>query len=236
MGGRSPNEVMLGRKIRTTVDLVFWRGEQLRDADTHESQRAMIDRYTTDLRKEIDNVHMEVRDLRKKRVTKRQRQAKKLIMPRFEVGDYVMVARHEVHLKHKLQLRWNGPYQVMGFESEFVLRVRLMGHPDSKVIQSHIARTRRLASNKIHLSAAVIAGAVNDYGTWTVRAFLDWRFADDGSIELLTAWDGFPDDVDNTWEPLTTLVEDVSQLCRNYLQEHQEEDTALQEAYEEFFE
>ena len=73
MGGRSPNEVMLGRKIRTTVDLVFWRGEQLRYADTHESQRAMIDRYTTDLRKEIDNIHMEVRDLRKKRVTKRQR-------------------------------------------------------------------------------------------------------------------------------------------------------------------
>jgi hypothetical protein len=48
-----------------------------------------------------------------------------------------------------------------------------------------------------------------------VKSFKNHRLVD-GNFELLTHWEGF-DEEDSTWEPITTLYEDVPKLCQKYV-------------------
>ena len=44
-----------------------------------------------------------------------------------------------------------------------------------------------------------------------------------GEFQLLTEWLGF-DEEDSSWEPLSTLLEDVPDMCRNYVVNLPEDD------------
>ena len=51
-----------------------------------------------------------------------------------------------------------------------------------------------------------------------MESFVDWGFADDGSVVFKVRWRGF-DDNEDTWEPMAQLDEDVEVLVGKYVED-----------------
>ena len=109
--------------------------------------------------------------------------------------------------------------------SSHVYQVKLMGE-DSRTQDCHVSRILRYASKSFgqELSAiqyrALMEDAARDLEAFQVEGFLNCEFnEDDGQWKLLTKWKGFTEE-ENSWEPLTTLYEDVPAMVLKYLNEN----------------
>ena len=95
LGGRTPLEVMTGRKPRSAVDIVLWCGKYLKDATNITANLDMVKKHCEDLEKAVDAIHTEITDktmLRLRKQCAREAQKKRKGDHAFNVGDIVMVA------------------------------------------------------------------------------------------------------------------------------------------------
>ena len=99
----------------------------------------------------------------------------------------------------------------------------------------HWTRVRRFAGKEFHLTPDVIRSAQHDLGKFKIRDFAGWRVGDDGKVELLVQWHGFEDER-STWEPIDKMIEDAVYRVRNYLAEHAEGHSPLQQVYDAEYE
>ena len=53
--------------------------------------------------------------------------------------------------------------------------------------------------------------------------FIDWGFADDGTVVLKVRWQGF-DESEDTWESLKQLYADVKVIVEKYVQAENNDD------------
>ena len=229
LGDRTPLEVMLGRATQMPAELVFFKGPNLADATQVDINSKIVNKYCSKLVKKIDDVNIELNN--DKAAAEARRLAKsKNKLPRFKIGDFVCIARHEKHLPHKVCLHWNGPFEVTGYKSEFVILARLLGST-SQSRPYHISRVKPFAAAAMGQPVGLQECAQNDYKQFEVDDFIAWRLDDHGVIELRVQWQGFPDDEDCSWEPIDSLLQDVPVKVQQFLQKHQREDKALQHAY-----
>jgi hypothetical protein len=70
----------------------------------------------------VDAIHKQARDTASSRraASRSRSQQRPAVLPNYDVGDFVLVARHEQHVGAKLTLRWRGPQRVVSAISDHV--------------------------------------------------------------------------------------------------------------------
>ena len=130
----------------------------------------------------------------------------------------VTAADNQANIKRhgKIMVKWQGPYEVMGLldGAPNKIRVRLVG--TERIASVSWRRTRRIASSHLSITQAIQDAALHDLQKFKVREFVDWGFADDGTVVLKVSWQGF-DTSEDTWEPLEQLYADVKVMVDKYV-------------------
>ena len=83
----------------------------------------------------------------------------------------------------------------------------------------HWQKMRRLAGPRLTQTNELIESAQHDLQKFKVEQFLDWAVNTDGEVDVLVKWRSH-DDTNNTWEPLSQLVLDVSALVAKYVKDN----------------
>ena len=213
LGGRTAVEIMIGRPPVTAVDLVCYSGPNMKEAIEMRLPAERADAYVAKLAASLDQMHEQVRAKGDHdRRVQALREAGRGHAMRFERGDYVMVtaADNQANIKRhaKPMVKWQGPYEVMGLKdgAPDKIIVRLVGQ--DQVATVSWKRARRIAGPGITITQAVQDAALHDLQKFKVEAFVDWGFADDGTVVLKVRWQGF-DESEDTWEALGQLYADV---------------------------
>jgi hypothetical protein len=148
-------------------------------------------------------------------VAERRRGKRGVESANFDVVDFVLVAQRDSHAGDKLRLRWRGPRRIVSTLSDFAFEVADLS--TGKVSAVHASRLRFYADSALDVSVDLLAHIAHTDQGYEVEALLDLRYdADSTSFQVCVAWSGF-DKSDHTWEPLSTLAEDVPQLVERLL-------------------
>eukprot|EP00737_Agarophyton_chilense_P000533 gb/GEZJ01000595.1/.p1 GENE.gb/GEZJ01000595.1/~~gb/GEZJ01000595.1/.p1 ORF type:complete len:370 (-),score=37.03 gb/GEZJ01000595.1/:420-1529(-) len=134
----------------------------------------------------------------------------------FSEGDFVLRGLLQNHTRSKLKLKWHGPFRVTLCRDNYVLEMKdlLTGKKDW-------VHGRRLmfCRNKIF----ALAQEIEDHLPYqanellTVQEFTDIQ-QKHGNIQLLVKWKGFSES-ETGWVNLASLIMDVPELVREYLEE-----------------
>eukprot|EP00924_Labyrinthula_sp_SR-Ha-C_P006957 maker-scaffold_8-snap-gene-5.6-mRNA-1 protein AED:0.93 eAED:1.00 QI:0/0/0/0.5/1/1/2/0/393 len=119
-----------------------------------------------------------------------------------------MLSRAGTHTdRFKSKLKWTRPYKVLKTLSGNVYEVESL---QGKKVTAHSTRLLWYEPDGCVPSAEVRKQFTLDTGLLEVQEFIDLRH-ENGVYELRTRWKGFTQ-VDDTWEPLEVIWEDVRQL------------------------
>lgn len=111
----------------------------------------------------------------------------------------------------KLQPFWQGPYRVVDTVNPWVFVVEDLVTEVRREV--HVCRIRRYSDSQMNVSAAIHLAAEYDQVAH-VSEILEHRLQD-GHFFVRVRWMGFEAE-DDTWEPLTTMLEDVPAIVRAY--------------------
>ena len=229
LGGRSPLEVMTGRKVKSPVELVLWCGTKLKDATKITAPLDMVQKHCDKVAQALDIMHTELKDsslVRQRKQAAKEAETKFKGAYGFQVGDLVMVAAANnsanVQKRSKIMCKWQGPYQVTSKASVSEFDVVLLGSPLATAKRVHWTRMKRFAGPDFGNTADLIEGAQHDLHKFYVESFVDWKMVGDDR-HLLVQWRGLK----QTWEDAVQLHEDVPEKVMDYLREHIDEDDAL---------
>ena len=108
---------------------------------------------------------------------------------------------------------WTGPYRVIECLSdwEFVIQHLVSGEKHS----AHSSRLKYYCDKDLNVTADLKYQITHDEMRYRISRFIGHRISD-GAFELHTVWEGF-DVEDASWEPLQVLLEDVPDICRDYI-------------------
>jgi hypothetical protein len=112
--------------------------------------------------------------------------------PNFQVGDYVLVAKHRKRSMSKFQVKRKGPRRLASVESDYVFVVENLLTKDMKA--AHATRLRFYKDKKLNVTAELSQAAENnDHQLYVVSKILDARYNEKEMLyELLIAWRGSP--------------------------------------------
>ena len=175
------------------------------------------------LRENLQGLHAAMQGLWEKAVAtqakrRRGRKGKRKHLPQFNVGDTMLVARAVVN--NKLEMTWSGPHEVTRAINAFVYEVRpcVADQGSRRPMKVHVVRMRRFANGALGTpadAAAIEKAARHDFPDNVVKRLLAHRMTGRG-MEINVRWLGF-DEAHDTWEPATTLAEDVPELVEAFL-------------------
>ena len=219
---RTPIELLTGLAPKSAIKHIAWLGV---DATTG------IDIPDDVIRTDLNNVHEELRKLwsqavqsQVKRAARNRKTKSKCLIPRINIGDYVLVARHVKNTK--LDMQWTGPHRVINAKSPFVFDVEpvLKVKSNKKPIQVHIVRIRRFSAGALGTPAdrdAIERAALKDYPDNVVKRFVSHTYDNTRAKKMLirVRWMGY-DQAHDTHEDIATLVEDVPDMAEHYLRQH----------------
>ena len=223
LGDRSAVEIMTGRQPRTPVDLAAWSGPNLKEAKEMRLPAQRADAYMDRLAESLALMHERVRDRdQHDRRVRAMREARRGHAMHFRRGEYVMVAAEgnqaNVQRHSKVMVKYQGPYECMGLDSDDPdkVLVRLVGQDD--VAKVSWRRVFRIAGPEMTVTQAAQDSALHDLQRFKVESFVDWGFANDGTVVFKVHWRGFAEDED-TWEPMAQLDDDVEVLVGKFVEE-----------------
>lgn len=124
--------------------------------------------------------------------------------PDFSVGDFALL-RRAGNCGHKLSFVWTGPRRVVNAKSYHVFTVENLVSGKREV-----KHTRRLQQNRADMDCKPVVqqllhAAKHNETHYETSNILHKIRADGSDIRISVEWDGLPDDVDHTWEPLSQL-------------------------------
>ena len=82
-------------------------------------------------------------------------------------------------------------------------------------MEVHITRLKYYADSSLRVTEDIIAHANDEDLRLEVEKLVDAR-EHEGGIQLLVSWKGF-DEVEMSWEPINTLLEDIPTLVKAYI-------------------
>jgi Chromo (CHRromatin Organisation MOdifier) domain len=143
--------------------------------------------------------------------------------PNFQVGDYVLVAKHRKSGVSKLQVKWKGPRRVANVESDYVIVVENLLTKELKA--AHATLLRFYKDKELSVTAELAQAAEhNDHQLYVVSKILDARYNEQEMFhELLVAWRGFPVR-EATWEPYSVMAVDVPDMVAKFVESHKDID------------
>ncbi|MAA69217.1 MAG: hypothetical protein CL915_10755 [Deltaproteobacteria bacterium] len=189
LGKRSAIEVMTGQPPTTTVNLALWAGAKLKDARKFEAKTALVEKHCARLEVSLHRLHEAVKDEQEAALRRKMlRAANKQPVMDFNTGDYVLVTasgnQANPTSNHKVNMLWQGPYEVVGGDGPAHHEVRLLG--DTTTATVHWRKLVRLAGPDYEPTAEDIASALHDRQRFEVESLDDWQ-QDAGRVEVLYA-------------------------------------------------
>ena len=235
LGGLSPNQVHLGlpKTDSSLLPFIWVRNHETKTFDIKELASKESLSKLDEFRDYLATRHKEVADLRRRiRQTARGRynSRKGIRAVSFTIGDLVLVSTEALSgRRSKIQLNWVGPYVVTRIESDYVYEVKGM---DDKTFLCHVQRMKFYDSiTSVLTQEEVMWQFIHDRSQFEVLNITDARWNDDnGKFELQIEWKGLEKP---TWEPVETLVQDIPDMVRSFLDSRSGDEVAarIQEKY-----
>lgn len=216
---RTPLEVMTGLKpcrtnLAPSVEYSNKTGVSLDHARCEQILR--ID----DLKEALDSMHKEVAELvrrnRSKQIKAHNRKTK-IITPNFSVGDFVLVRRAQ-DKGHKLSFKWQGPMRVTKIVSPLVYEVTSITANSSNNVHAVRLKLYRSDMDGKEVSQELLSHATHTESHYENVHALHELKKDKKNMFIRVEWEGLPDLIDHTWEPIERLHEDVPKMLHDYLQ------------------
>ena len=130
--GETPNMMMLGREVRTPVDLVF-------EGPEGEDDNAACTDYVWELRDRLRQVHQSAREVLKSAAERQKRSYDRTAVgTTYKVNNFVWLLSHQrrVGLSTKLRLPWEGPFLVLAKLSDVHYRIQRSPRSKCKVVHA----------------------------------------------------------------------------------------------------
>ncbi|ETP13878.1 hypothetical protein F441_11108 [Phytophthora nicotianae CJ01A1] len=216
LANRAPVELFTGLPCPSALDTVFFPGGKGRVATLNQPKPSTVERLTK-LRENIRNMHKSAKG-------ERQRQAKRYrLRPHYEqpvnfsVGDYVLRSRVDEKLHaNKLRVMWIGPYRVVGSIDYYFTVEHLVS---GKTMDVHPSRLNLYADDSLNVNEDLINHIASQGTLLAVEAIMGHRLnADMQAYEVKVKWLGL-ETIEDSWEPLKTMSQDVPQLLLQYANE-----------------
>jgi hypothetical protein len=207
----SPVEIMTGIKPSNDLDAIFApfnakfssKPLPLQDLKKHVEELAVS---LSLMHKAVDE------DVSNKREAHRRRRLKKSTKVNFGLGDFVLVSIPKQKIKNKLQIVWNGPYKIVEVINDNVFKVETLDGKKSEIV--HAQRIRFYCESAL-LSEDFQTQEIDESEKFEISELLDIKTTTSG-YSVLVRWLGF-ESVDDTWEPIHTLYEDIPLILHDFL-------------------
>ncbi|KAH9092351.1 hypothetical protein LEN26_018494 [Aphanomyces euteiches] len=187
---------------------------------THEQLAHWRESLFTDLANARDNLHHQLAAVAaSKRDKERLRRNKKHQIQdiRLSVGDYVLVGKVTQSFAAKLQVQWLGPRRIVDTLSDWIYHVEDLRDKTRTI--HHASRLKLFAAADLNVTQDLLDHIAYVEGGHLVERFIDCRFdRPKKSWVILVQWFGL-DELENSWEPVENLLEDVPAQVHKFLDE-----------------
>eukprot|EP00644_Phytophthora_capsici_P005002 jgi/Phyca11/96735/e_gw1.1.633.1 len=144
-------------------------------------------------------------------------------MAQFAIGDFVLYADVWSHRRSKLRVKWCGPARVVDTSSNWVFTVENLLTGETK--EAHATRLKFYADSSLGVTEDFLAHIAHNSEGHVVEEPLGARYDEAKAMhQLLVKWRGLCD-LENTWEPVENLLEDVPALVKRFAKQHTKDQT-----------
>ncbi|KAE9043464.1 hypothetical protein PR003_g6175 [Phytophthora rubi] len=189
-----------------TVATVSWTEDQ-------------IQQHLASVRTAFDGMHLELTNAsEKRRGAARERHAKKkgVVLPKFSEGDFVLAATATGRSGNKLALVWRGRKRIIKALNDYTFRVQDLVEPFALEIR-HASRLQLYRDAERGRAEELVEQAVHGQGGRLVEVLRACRVSPDTQQwEVQVKWYGL-DELEESWEPVETIREDVPVLLQAFL-------------------
>ena len=133
-----------------------------------------------------------------------------------ELGDFVLVRRAQKK-GHKLRFVWTGPRRVVKALSRLVFEVESLANKKLETVHSRRLMKYRSQMDGAEVSPQLLAHATHSETTYQDIDEIQDIKSEKNSFVVLVKWQGLPDELDYTWEPIQNMAEDVPDLLAEFL-------------------
>ncbi|GMF17256.1 unnamed protein product [Phytophthora fragariaefolia] len=143
----------------------------------------------------------------------------------FSVGDYVLRSRvDEKRHGNKLRVMWVGPYRVIGSSDYYFTVEHLV---NGTTMDVHPSRLKFYAVDSLNVNEETIDHIASQGTMMTVEEIVGHRMNHDmQAYEVKVRWLGL-EAIEDSWEPIKSMSEDVPKLCLQYANEASDDDLLL---------
>jgi hypothetical protein len=179
------------------------------------------EKYWSDLASARDQLHRELElasDDKRDSERKRRNNKKHIRQLHLEVGDYVLVGKVSQAFTPKLQVTWLGPRRIIQTLSDWLFVVEDLR--DGSKSQHHASRLKKYAAGAANITQDLLDHVAYVEGGYLVEELRDTKFDRLDKIwKIQVKWFGLSE-LENSWEPVTNLLEDVPALVHSYVRTH----------------
>lgn len=216
---RTPLEVFTGhlpsRPLLRALPITKYRHAQSQDVV---KLRRLVN--IDSMQSALEDMHRDIKyrvELSRKRQVSAHNRKTKLQPINFQVGDFVLV-RRAAKKGHKLKFLWIGPRRVTAVKSDLVFEVEDLLHAKREVVHARRLQLYRADMDKKPVEERLLRAAQHTEAVYQDALALRAIRSTDGAIDIQVEWEGLPDNIDLTWEPLQQVQEDLPELLETYLQ------------------
>ena len=215
LGNKSPSEVMTGIKLRNQLNSI-----KLGDKIQNISLKEFKNEYDKALKKLIDyreDLHKGLFSKKSKNwdnMKNKRKKQKGVEMPKFEIGDYVLIAKSERFQKDKLTPKWEGPYQVVGWKTPMLISCKNITNDEIKDI--HVSRIQEFADNKFQITDQWKKFSKSTQQNYEVEELKEIRFNKKNGYEIKVKWKDLSEE-ESSWQRLENIYKDIPKLVENFL-------------------
>jgi transposase InsO family protein len=211
--GLSPNQVYLGEEFQSSILPSVHESELLQPKDPE-----AVKRMALELKEELCRIAFKVSSLRdeiRAEKQKRLNQRKGVNDIQFQPGDFVWVSSSGASKgRGKTRKVWQAPFQIDEILSPFRYRVRDL---TGKTQEVHVQRLRFYDGSQFTITTPIKEQFIFDNTSFEVDSIQDVRWNRDlQRYELKVRWAGF-EPCDDTWEPLSSLHQEIPDIVRDFL-------------------
>ena len=164
----------------------------------------------------LHTIHQAVDDITTRRHASHLRHQRGAVSINFMIGDYVLLADVKRRITaDKLLCEWVGPYHVTDCPRPYIYQVTaLVGSPPS-VKTAHASRLKLYSDRHLRLTETLRDHIASQGLKYEIESVIAHRTGTSG-VELLIHWVGFCD-LERTWEPIESIVEDAEATVRSFV-------------------
>lgn len=216
---RTPMEAFTGQRSRRSLLRALPPSVYSTAATLDEAQAIRVIGLES-LQAEIQNMHVDIGErISVSRARKVAAHNKKTNIQKvnFVDGDFVLV-RSATSPPHKLAFMWQGPRRIVETKSELVFIVEDIVSGKREVVHAARIILYRDDLRGKEVSDELRAAAEHSCANYQMASAIHDIRSGQSGYELQVEWDGLPDSVDFTWEPASTLHEDIPVMVMEFLQ------------------